>query len=154
MQYDRSVTNSLQDAASLCVSITSALQALSNAALFSVTGIIGEVLAPNQYGSALTYANAETKAKLTLLAADHSVHRLEIPAPVLSMFEADQQTVLGSAISTLVGLLTQAPIASSFACVRTGSPFAASVGGLLVRRPFQRKITIYDLSANLDEPEE
>ena len=113
-----------------------------------------QVLTPLAYGATAQYSNAEDKLVFRVLAADLTIHKLEIPCPVLSAFLADQETASGAALADLIAVLTTAPAASSFLCTKAGSPYSLSVGGQLKRRRFQRKLTIYDKSANLDEPEE
>jgi hypothetical protein len=130
------------------------ITALTNAVLVGASGPDGRTVAPNQYGASLQYATAEDKLRLRLLAADNTIHTMAIPSPKLSAFEADQETLKGSAVTALVATLVAAAITGSFACTRAGSPFVSSLGGQLVRRKFQRKLTIYDKSANLDEPED
>jgi len=152
--YDRTVANSMTNAHDLVVSIQADLAALSNGAIVGSTGLNGAVFPPNVYGASLVYGTSEDKLRLRMLAADNTIHTLAIPAPVIAAFEADQETALGCAIAALVAALKTAPAASAFPCTRAGSAFAASLGGQLTRKKFQRKLTIYAKSANLDEPEE
>lgn len=141
--------------------INTAIVALTNALVVAVTGIAGNRLDPLQYGGSGPYANAETKAKLTFLAvAAGGVHtslvRMEVPAPVVAMFLPDKETVDpgNAAVVSLSSALSVSDAQGGFASDRLGNPIVGLVAGTLVRRPFQRKITIWDLSADLGEPEE
>jgi hypothetical protein len=157
VKYDDAVAASEQQAIGIARAICLDIEALSNAALVGRYGLTSEVQSPLSYGAAADYANAETKARIVLIAADFTLHGLSIPAPLLSMFEADRETVLGSAIATLLNdIATPGAAANTYACTRGGVALPApnSVGGMLVRKPFQRKLTIYDKSSGLDEPEE
>lgn len=149
-------------ASTAIAAINTAIVALTNAVAVGITGLASNRLNPHQYGTTSTYANAETKARLTFLSvASGGVHtslvRMDIPAPSLSaMFLADKETVdVGAtAVAALTSALSASDAQGGFASDRYGNPITSLIGGVLVRRPFQRKITIWDLSADLTEPEE
>jgi hypothetical protein len=159
--YNSATAANLGAASTQIAAINTAIVALTNAQVVAVNGLAGNRLDPVHYGSNGVYANAETKAKLSFLAfAAGGVHssfvRLEIPAPVVAMFLADKETVdpANAAVATLFSALSTSDAQGGFASDKMGNPITYFLGGTLVRRPFQRKITIYDLSADLGEPEE
>lgn len=152
--YDDTVAGSGDASAGHGEDFQTQVLALSNAVLVNATGPGGKSPAPNQYGATSVYQNAEDKLRIRVLAADNTIHTFNIPAPLLADFEADAETAKGSAIAAFIALITGAAVATSQFTTRAGSPYVASLGGSLVRKKFQRKLTIYDKSANLDEPEE
>jgi len=145
--------------------INAAILALTNALAVSITGLRSTPLAPNNYGANSDYANCETKARLAWVAqviatgvgTSDVLARMDIPAPLVAIFLADKQTVnpANGLVATLNTALTTVDAHAGQACTRTGAVFTSGlVGGLLQRRKFQRKLTIWDKSANLDEEEE
>jgi hypothetical protein len=152
--WDDAVAGSEAAGAGLVNAVRNAVTALTNGALASTTGLLGRIPVSGVYGTAATYLPAEDKLRLTMQASDGTLHSFNIPSPLVSAFEADQESALASAIATLVAALKAAPITSAFICTAAGATFSTSLGGILVRRKFQRKLTIYGKSSNLDEPEE
>jgi hypothetical protein len=142
------------DAAGVANNVKGALTALTNATIQLSTGVLGEVFAP-AYGLTATYENAEDKARLTYLMADGSLSHIDIPAPLSAIFLADGQTV-NTANTLVAGLTTQltTAVVDAIASSRGGSAFLRLLGGQRQRRKTQRKMSIYTLSGNLNQPAE
>lgn len=153
MFYDAAVTGSEASARTQAVSMATALAALTNCALYRASGVYNHQSAALTYGGTSDYANAETKLRVRLLGVDASIHKFEIPGPIVAAFEADKQTALASAIAPVIALLVAAPATSASFTTPGGLAWSASLGGQLIRRKFQRKLTIYQKSSGLDEPE-
>lgn len=152
--WDSAVAGSEAAAAGLTNAVRNAITALTNGALASTTGLLGRIPVSGVYGTAAQYLPAEDKLVLTMQASDGTLHRFRIPSPLVSAFLADQESAKGSSLATLVAALTAAPVTSAFICTAAGATFSVSLGGIYQRAKFQRKLTIYGKSANLDEPEE
>jgi hypothetical protein len=153
LYYDPAVTGSEASARTQAVAMESALAALTNCALYRASGVYNVQSAALTYGAAADYGNAETKLRIRLLGSDASIHKFELPGPKVADFEADLQTAKASAIAATIALLVAAPTTSAAFVTPGGLAWSASLGGTLIRRKFQRKLTIYQKSANLDEPE-
>lgn len=159
--YDPSAAADFLTAYTAVLAIINAVDALTVCQLVGVGGLASNRYSPNSYGGSGPYANAETKARLTFQVANPSTlsiasrTHIDIPAPVVAMFENDKETVNPAygPMATLTAALLAVDAHNGQAVTRTGLIFTAFLGGTLVRRPFQRKINIYDKSANLDEPE-
>jgi hypothetical protein len=144
--------------------INSAIEGLTNALVVGVTGINSLPLNPLDYGATTDYANAETKARLyyqsqtvaTGVVTSYGTIHIDIPAPLVTMFLADKETVnpAFAAVATLTAALQAVDAHAGQACNKQGAYFGAFIGGLLIRRKLQRKLTLYSKSSNLDEPEE
>jgi len=134
--------------------VSGAIDALSNAHAESTSGPFSAFLVP-AYGATATYVDVEDKALLTFKHTDGTLSRLSIPAPISGMFLADGQTV-NAALAAVVTLVTNLTTVSGTAvAVSQGkSPYSSLIGGIRVRRPNQRKMSIYTKSGNLDEPAE
>jgi hypothetical protein len=160
--YDAAVAANVNNARIACVAIASAIEACSNALVVNIDGLGSVALNPDEFGANTAYANAETKARLAfqvtrnVVPVNYKISRMDIPAPILTDFMNDRETVnaADTNIAALVTALITPDGSSGRACTRDGAVFVGLLGGLLVRRRFQRKLTIYDKSANLDEPEE
>jgi hypothetical protein len=161
--FDPSVANNVKNARDATGLAWADIEALTNGAVVDIGGLFSQSLNPLDYGTAAPYANAEDKAVLTYQTAPISnpfnlfgKMRISIPAPILALFLADQETV-DPANASLVTLTTKllATDASGgvFADGRGFQP-TQFIGGVLVRRKQQRKLTLYTKSPNLDEPEE
>jgi hypothetical protein len=140
--------------------ISGDVAALTNAVLVNVTGWASEQLNVAATGGTGDYQNCETKAKLTFQSVYTApvapqLARMSIPAPIVaSVFLADKETVSPALLATLVGHLTTPDGTGGGVCTKNGQLLGTLLGGTLTRNKFQRKLTIYDKSANLDEPEE
>lgn len=115
-------------AAANATALDAAIATASNAgpAGFDVLAITPQAIA----GTAATYENVEDKAQLVFKAADGSTHRYQIPAPVSSLFLADQETV-NSANALITAFTTNAQSAQ-------GSALTTFVGGKRIRRRSKR----------------
>jgi len=152
----------VDDAYNNMLNIANAMSAMSNAALQQYTGLIGRQLQLN-YGGTGTYVDVEDKAKLTWQIDNVApppvalgLVRVEIPAIKSVCFLADQETVdpNQALVDTFLDLLESPDASGGYVSSKTGLILGAFIGGTRTRRKFQRKITIYDKSANLDEPDE
>lgn len=160
--YDPSAAVDIANARSQCLAIAAAIEQLTNALAVTLTGLAGQGLAPNSYGANTDYANAETKARMTFLTQNTSapsqfgIAHIDVPAPLVSIFLADKQTVdpTNSAVVTFVTAMTTPDATAGQAVTKSNLVYLTFLGGQLQRRKFQRKITIWDKSAKLDEPEE
>lgn len=128
-------------------SLQTALQAVSNA-------FVHQNSAPDKnytYGTSARYDTIEDKAALTFRDEWGALHRYQIPAPISTIFLADQETVnmANADVATLVGLFQSNVYAHS-----TATAPLVGVGGIRQRRKMQRKANLFTLSSNLDEPEE
>lgn len=162
-KLDNSLVGAFDNAAGAIDAAVTALAAASNAAIIDVTGIneFG-LFSPLFRGTAAQFADVEDKARLVFLygdsgpTAEFSLVRLEIPAPKLAIFYADQETV-NSAVPLMVAITTALSTIDATGgrfTNRAGLVYVNFVGGYRIRRKLQRKLTLYDLSPNLDEPEE
>jgi len=160
--YDNVDAAHVFDAYNACITIANGIATLSNGAIARYNGLIGRQ-AVLSYGGTGTYVDAEDKAKLTWQLINPvtppvvaGIARLEVPACKSTMFLADQETVdpNQAAVDAFLDLLESPDASGGFVSSKTGLLFGTFIGGTRVRRKFQRKITIYDKSANLDEPDE
>src|SRR5579872_2723211 len=94
-----SVAANLLNAFNACQGIANAIANCSNAAVVGQSGLIAVELDPLDYGASLQYANAEDKARFVFGMVDDDVTpvqfgfmRIDVPAPKLSIFFADQET--------------------------------------------------------------
>jgi len=91
------------------------------------------------YGSASVYQDVEDKAQLVFVDPLGGFHRFQIPAPKAAGFDTDGETVLASETN-------MAALIASFTSITYGrtSDTAALVyvGGIRIRRKFQRKFNI------------
>lgn len=160
--YDTAVAANVANARAYCGTIIAAIEACTNALAITIGGLFSQPLNPDNYGANTTYANAETKARLVfqvernVVPINYKQGSLFIPAPLQSDFFADRETVnaADANIAALVTAMVTPDATSGRAVTKDGSVYVGLLGGLLVRRRLQRKITIWDKSANLDEPEE
>jgi hypothetical protein len=111
------------------------LQAVSNAHV----SIVLTDYTDQAYGTAANYLDVEDKAVMTFL-ADGQLHRFQVPAPILGIFLADQETVdpANAAVVALAGDFT------TFVYTRgvTPSLMSSFIGGTRARRKLHRKLTI------------
>jgi hypothetical protein len=143
--FDGSV---VQDAVAVALAVEGQVSALSNATPIKYTGVLDKQFDPASFGTNAAYANCETKLRLAYLcgAAGPPIattsHRMEIPAPKLADFNVDEETALATAIAPLVTAL-KAVSGTAYVSNSDGEPVLHGLGGLLIRRKFQRKETIY-----------
>lgn len=160
--YDNVDAAHINDAYNNMINIANGIATLSNGAIARYNGVIGRQTTLS-YGGTGTYVNAEDKARFTWQTVEPTsppvavgLLRLEIPAPKSANFLADQETVdpNQAAVDAFLDLLESPDASGGFVSSKTGKLVATFIGGVRIRRRFQRKITIYDKSANLDEPDE
>jgi hypothetical protein len=146
------VDSTLTDSAahSAASAVINAITAITNSAFQSAAGPATSVAGPAVYGTAAQFTTVEDKAVMTFTAADGALHRYQIPAPKVSMFEVDQETV--NATDTNTAAYITAALANQV--TRSGAALTAFVGGIRIRRKLHRKLSIYTLVPELDEPAE
>lgn len=159
--YSSAAPANVSNAVAYAATVNGAIEALTVAVPVAATGLAGELLAPFNYGTTGDYQAIEQKAVLKYLiysAAENTQGFLtiNIPAPLKAMFEADGITVKPTyaGIATLTGVLTTPDATGGRVISRTGLPITQFVAGYLSQRKLQRKLTLWQKSANLDEPEE
>lgn len=98
------------------------------------------------YGTNAEFPNVEDKMVLTFVDPAGNLHRYQIPAPKLAMFQADGETVNAS-VGVMVTLISAF---TSFIYGRSSdvSPLVY-VGGIRLRRRFQRRFNIFTLDPTL-----
>jgi len=161
--YSNAAAANVLDAQAGVQDILTAILNMTNGLLVSVSGLASQVENPQQYGANAQFANAEDKARLWYTTSkvvggvtDFAKASLLIPAPLVAIFYADQETVnpANALVAALTAALGTVDGAGGAPCDRRGYLFGAFIAGELLRRRFQRRITLWDKSANLDEPEE
>lgn len=144
------------DAEAVGLAVFNALATTTNGAVVSTSGPLSRVY-PVAWGSNAPYPNVEDKAQLTLIAADGSLHRLSIPAPVGSgagsLFLLDGETISPAAIAGLLTALTTA-VNAAYVSSRGRQAIIGFAGGMRERRRMHRRLSIFSKSAGLDEPGE
>ena len=142
------------DAESAAGGVRAATAAMTNAALQGGNGPDGETLLPS-YGAQAVYEDVEDKAVMTFLDDKGNVHRYQIPAPKTAIFTADGQTV-DSGNALVIAYVAAMKATTGVAAIGSRSlrQLTVFVGGVRQRRKNIRKMTIFTLSAKLDEPAE
>lgn len=136
--------------ATAAANVINFLALITNAAQQSARGPATEVAGPVVYGTTADFASVEDKAVLTFSAADGSLHRIQIPAPKIAIFEVDTVTV--DAAQTDLANFVTAFLAD--AVTAAGASITSFIGGVRVRRKLQRKLNIFVKVPELDEPAE
>lgn len=154
--FNNSSAAFIGDAASICEQIANAMAAMSNALEVRQYGLASQIFNPQQYGANVTYPNVEDKARLVYRGQNGSRVTFSIPAPKGAIFLTDGETVDpgGSLLATLTGLLTSNDAGGGFAASNQGDVIVAFIAGSRVRRPFQRKTTIWTKDPSETIPEE
>lgn len=137
--------------------IHAALDAITNAAPGPAKGAYNTAPAPNAYGAAGAYQNIEMKALLTFQTATGAIHRYQVPAPLLSIFDADEETVKtpdggGDAQQILLDTLVTAMVGN--VASRDGVLLNSYIGGIFLTRRFKRKFDIFTKDPALTGPGE
>lgn len=136
--------------AAAAAAILNNLAPITNAAQQSARGPATEVAAPVVYGTTADFATVEDKAVFTFSTADGQLHRIQVPAPKIAIFEVDTITVDAAqtdAAAFITNFLGNAVTAG-------GAAMSSFVGGVRIRRKLQRKLSIYTKVPELDEPDE
>lgn len=120
--------------------IVNLITPLTNAHLNSAKGAYTTSPTANVYGTAAQYQSIEDKALLTFQTASGGIHRYQIPSPKVSIFMADEETV--DPANTDVAAFAAAMITDQ-ASSRDGSLITGFIGGIYIRRKFQRRFNIF-----------
>lgn len=142
------------DLATYAASLPALLNACSNAVIVSAIGPYS-LETTGAYGTNSEYPNAVDKASVFMQASDFTLHKMEIPAPILTeCFYADGETVdpEATALAALVAALTGAT--AHAVSPRSHSPFNAAIGGMRIRARNRRKTSIRTLTPDLGGPDE
>jgi hypothetical protein len=132
------------------IAVATAAVACSNAALEIAHGPNTSNAQPPVFGTAAQYIGVHMKAVYTFRAADGTLHRFQIPAPHIAIFEVDQQTV-DAAQADSAAFIT-AVLAN--VVTANGSALTSFAGGQYRSRPQSRKLNINIKVPELDEPAE
>jgi len=130
--------------------ILNAMLALSNAAFQTARGPLTNVARQVVYGTAAQFLSVEDKATFTFSAADGSIHRIKVPAPKIALFEVDQETIDNS--QSDVATFITAFLAN--AVTAAGAALITNPGGIRQRTKLKRKLSVWTLVPELDEPAE
>lgn len=143
-------------AVALFGSLSSAIDTLTNAQLFSAPGIGGELTQSGEYGTSAVYESVTDKAVMTFIDSAGQAHRFTIPAPKEGIFLSDGITVdrANTDVATYINLIVNGADNVYFVSTRAGLQYSSFVGGLRTKKPNRRRMTIFTKSANLDEPAE
>jgi len=127
------------------------LDALTNAAIQSAHGPAG-LYGVLQYGAhPAEYQSVEQKAVLVFQDSSGQLHRFKLPAPVVAMFLADQQTVNPAfgGVASLITKLTTADVNGVFAVSRQDLPFSNYIGGFYATTKLRRRLNVTVLTPAL-----
>jgi hypothetical protein len=149
-RYHVADTGTLITQGAAATAVLVAMEAITNCALQSASGPGTTVAGPVVYGTTADFAAAEDKAVYTFSAADGSLHRVQVPAPKIDIFEVDTVTV--DAAQTDSAAFITAYLAN--AVTSAGAAMTLFIGGIRQRRKLQRKLTIFVKVPELDEPAE
>lgn len=130
--------------------IVTALSALTNAAFDGARGAYTSVPAAHAYGANATFESVEDKAMLTFQTEVGSMHRYQVPAPKEAIMLADGETV--NPANGLVAAFAAALGAGGAS--RDGVAISDYIGGIRIRRRFQRRFNIFTLNPLLTGPGE
>jgi hypothetical protein len=111
------------DTSSHASAIITAIEDVVNAALQSAQGVYTHVPIELTYGAAETFLDVQDKAELLFADAGGGVHRYQVPAPLIDVFNTDTETVLESAVTAV----TSAFLAGAFA--EQGTALSLYLGG-------------------------
>jgi hypothetical protein len=150
VHYHVANTGTLITQGAAATAVLVAMEAITNCALQSASGPSTTAAGPVAYGTTGNFAAVEDKAVYTFSAADGSLHRVQVPAPKIAIFEVDTITV--DAAQTDSAAFITAYIAN--VVTSAGAAITSYVGGIRVRRKLQRKLTIFVKVPELDEPAE
>jgi len=124
------------------VTLLGHLQAISNAHVSRVDAFTPDYA----YGSTAEYETVEDKAAMTFLDQQGKLHRFQVPAPIATDFKTDKETV-NSAQADVANVITDIGT-FVYGAIADTSPMAY-VGGIRVRRRFQRKFNVFTLDPTL-----
>ena len=132
------------------------VDALTNAQLFSAPGVGGALTISGDYGTAAEFDSVTDKAVMTFIDSAGQIHRFQIPAPKAAIFLADKITVnrAQTDVAAYVNLIVNGGSNPYFMSTRGGLQFSSFAGGLRIKKPNRKRMTIFTKSGNLDEPAE
>lgn len=150
INYD---AGTIDDAFNLAQAIRDALKGLTNAALQSASGVLGET-GSVQYGGTGVFQSVQQKARMTWQDDEGKLHRYEVPAPKVAIFLADAVTVNPTNALVLAYIASFTTVAA-FVSGKDGIEVAQFVGGEFAARPRPRRVGILTLTPALtpEEPE-
>lgn len=131
------------------------INALSNASFVGVGG--ANLVQDLAYGLSTSETdNAEDAVELAFQTANGTVSRISVPAPLDSIFLADNQTV-NPANGDVAALVTQLLQTASWsgngvASTKSGAALVAFLGGVRVRRSTRRRMNIFVRNPELTAP--
>lgn len=130
-----------------CNSLVTAMHAISNAFVTRPENPARDYT----YGADSAFASVEDKARFTFRNPVGALSRYELPAPKLTIFDNDQETVdeTNTDVETWIALM-QSVVYSSYLDT---APLAL-IGGLRARRRMHRRANIFVLTPSLGEIEE
>ena len=136
--------------------VQTATAAITNALLFSIPGGWDGLEATGELGNTGTYQDITLKANMTFVDTNGAIHRYQIPAPKLAIFEADGVTVDGDQtdVAAWVTAMLFAYAGPSNVCSRSGHALSNFVGGTLLKRKQRRRLNIFIEDPQLEGPAE
>lgn len=142
------------DLVTTATGLVALFNACSNAVIVSAIGPYSLEMT-GAYGTNSEYANVVDKANVVMQASDFTLHKVGIPAPILTAcFFADGETVDPEAteLAALIAALTNAT--SHAVAPRSHAPFSTALGGMRTRSKNRRRTNIRTLSPDLSGPDE
>lgn len=123
------------------------LQALTSGQVWSYIDVPPDII-PRP--ASTQYVSAQDKAELVFQDSKAAFHRLQVPAPLLALFAADQITVnpANAALVTFVAAMLTGASSSA------GTPYTSFVGGIYIRRKLPRRFSITVLAPDGTTPAE
>jgi hypothetical protein len=149
---DETSPTTLSDSVTVAAGVKTAILALTSLTNFKASGPLAFDGDPAAYPSLVQYGQAETKARFGYTCnpggagqiEGASLHKIEIPGPLIAIFKADGETVDNANTNVIaLGTALKAVVNDSHVCDASGVAVTHFLGGLLVRRKFQRKETQY-----------
>jgi hypothetical protein len=142
------------DLASQIGSVVTAYSALTNAALQSIKGGGAGEYGVAQYGahaSGGAYESIVEKAVMVFQDASGTLHRYEVMAPKIAIFEADKVTVnpAGTGVATFISAMSTAGTHNVQLCSRSGILLTNYMGGFFRARKIRRRLNVLVLQPDL-----
>lgn len=133
-----------------------AIAPITNAVLFSIPGGWDGLEATGELGNTGTYQDITLKANMVFVDSNGTIHRYQIPAPKLSIFEPDGVTVDADDVNVaaFVTAMLFAYPGPSHVTSRQGNVLTNFVGGTLLKRKFRRRLNIFIEDPDLNQPAE
>jgi|SRR5215472_270494 len=136
--------------------IISATNLLTNGAFFSAPGNFAGAPLVGELGTDDTYADITFRCSMVFVAADHTIHRYGIPAPILGKFLSDGTTInaADTDVAAWITAMLTVYAGSSTVCARSTSPLTNFVGGFLQKRKQRRRLNAFILNPSETGPAE